>query len=91
MFPKTQEVVDVVFRQVLANNVRGKLDNPSEAKIHAEVVGVLTILFGDFVERVEITHTSFKSYIEVHLNAEDPYIVWVEFDWDYGTTTKGFI
>lgn len=91
MFPKTQEVVDVVFRQVLSNHIRQKLDSSVEAKIHAEVAGVLNILYGDFVERVEITHTSFKSYIEVHLNAEDPYIVWVEFDLDYGTTTKGFI
>ena len=91
MFPKTQEVVDVVFRQVLANHVRGKRDIPTEVKIHAEVTGALNILLGDFVDRIEITHTSFSSYIEVHLNAEDPYIVWVEYDWDTSTSTKGFI
>lgn len=91
MFPKTQEVVDVVFRQVLGNHIRQKLDSSVEAKIHAEVTGVLNILYGDFVDRVEIKHTSFTSYIEVYFNAEDPYIVWVEFDLTTGTSSKGFI
>lgn len=90
MFPKTVEVIDVVFRQVLSNHI-SKLDSaPTRAKIHAEVTSVLHVLYGDFVDSLEITHTPYSSYLEVHLNAEDPYIVRAEYNWTNGTLTKGF-
>lgn len=90
MFPKTREVVDVVFRQVLSNHVRGKMDASTEAKIHADVTGVLHILYGDFVDRVTIKHTLYISGIEVEFAADDPYIVFVDFDWLTNSSTKGF-
>lgn len=90
MFPKTQEVIEVVFRQVLSNYV-GEIDSaPTRAKIHAEVTSVLHVLYGDFVDSLEITHTPYSSYLEVHFNAEDPYIAWAEYSWVNGTITKGF-
>lgn len=90
MFPKTKEVVEVVFGQVLSNHVDGMKDISTQAKIHAEVTGILNIMYGDFVDRVEIRHHTFESVCEVHFSAEDPYIVWVEYDWTSQEFTKGF-
>lgn len=91
MFPKTVDVVEIVFRQVLSNHVHVKIDNAVEARIHADVTAALHILFGDFADKVRITHDSFKSVLEVDFNSEDPYGVWVEFDWDSSEVFRGFL
>lgn len=90
MFPQSKEIVSVVFRQVLSKYVGEKNSNATKALVHADVASVLNTLFGDFVDQVVITLDSFEAEVEVHFNAEDPYIVYVKYDWLDETYAEGY-
>ena len=43
MFPTYSKIVEVVFSQIIANNMFEKLDNAAELRIHAQVTHVLPL------------------------------------------------
>ncbi|UJD20161.1 hypothetical protein T73t3_212 [Escherichia phage T4] len=47
MFPTYSKIVEVVFSQIIANNMFEKLDNAAELRIHAQVTHVLNTLLPD--------------------------------------------
>ena len=50
MFPTYSKIVEVVFSQIIANNMFEKLDNAAELRIHAQVTHVLNALLPDFFQ-----------------------------------------
>lgn len=55
MFPTYSKIVEVVFSQIIANNMFEKLDNAAELRIHAQVTHVLNTLLPDQVDSIAIT------------------------------------
>lgn len=54
MFPTYSKIVEVVFSQIIANNMFEKLDNAAELRIYAQVTHVLNTLLPGQVDSVVI-------------------------------------
>lgn len=92
MFPRYDEILDMVNRQVHGNYLYEPISAATTARIHADITYALNILMPGQIDKIDLDITSYQTTLTAKIKDEvnGDYSVYSVIDWETKNSYGGY-